>query len=67
MRACPQLTHGVREIRKKTEAYMALTDQALRLAIAEKSGPIVYLRACIETREVVDGRRARDFKEWQIR
>lgn len=37
-----QLTHGMREVREKTEAYKALTGHELEMAIAEKPIPVVY-------------------------
>ncbi|MEA3117224.1 MAG: hypothetical protein QOI13_494 [Paraburkholderia sp.] len=37
-----QLTHGMREVRDKAEAYKALTGHELEMAIAEKPIPIVY-------------------------
>jgi hypothetical protein len=37
-----QLTHGMREVREKAEAYKALTGHELEMAIAEKPIPVVY-------------------------
>jgi hypothetical protein len=37
-----QMTHGMREVRNKTEGYRALSAHKLEMAIAEKPIPIVY-------------------------
>ncbi|HEY1213614.1 MAG TPA: ParB/Srx family N-terminal domain-containing protein, partial [Bryobacteraceae bacterium] len=37
-----QMTHGMREIRQKTEAYERLKGHELEMAIAEKPIPVVY-------------------------
>lgn len=37
-----QMTHGMREVRHKTEKYKALSGHELEMAIAEKPIPVVY-------------------------
>lgn len=39
-----QLTHGLREVRQKTETYLSLEGHDLEMAIAEKPVPVVYGR-----------------------
>jgi hypothetical protein len=37
-----QMTHGMREVREKTEKYKALSGHELEMAIAERPIPVVY-------------------------